>query len=148
MLRWSPTVELVTSTVIVQLVDAPTVPPVKVIVPAPSLAVNVPEQPSTGLGTQLRNVGEISNQGIEIEANILILNTDKVRWDLGLTYHTVDNEVTSLGDAAPFNLTGQQRVDVDVRERRRSGGFPLIRGCFRAFLRANGGCQTAKNEQE
>ncbi len=71
----------------------------------------VPEQPSTGLGTQLRNVGEISNKGIEIDANIQILNTDKVRWDLHLTYHAVDNEVTSLGGAAPFNITGQQRVD-------------------------------------
>ena len=71
----------------------------------------VPEQPSTGLGTQLRNVGEISNKGIEIDANFQILNTDKVRWDFGLTYHAVDNEVTSLGGAAPFNITGQQRVD-------------------------------------
>ena len=71
----------------------------------------VPEQPSTGLGTQLRNVGEISNTGIEIDANFQILNTDKVRWDFGLTYHAVDNEVTSLGGAAPFNITAQQRVD-------------------------------------
>jgi len=69
----------------------------------------VPEQPVTGLGSQLRNVGEISNRGIELEMNVDVLNAEKIRWEVGATYNTVDNEVTSLGGQAPFFLSGGSR---------------------------------------
>ncbi len=76
----------------------------------------VPEQPVTGLGAQLRNVGEITNSGIEVEMNINVIATDNLRWDLGANYNTVDNEVTDLGGQAPFFLAGGsrniQRVEV------------------------------------
>jgi TonB-linked SusC/RagA family outer membrane protein len=74
----------------------------------------VPEQPVTGLGSQLRNVGEIKNTGIELAVNLQVVDSDKLRWDIGGTFHTVDNEVTDLGGQAPFNVPGvsQQRVEV------------------------------------
>jgi outer membrane receptor protein involved in Fe transport len=76
----------------------------------------VPEQPVTGLGSQLRNVGEITNSGIELEMNVNVLAGEKVRWDIGATYNTVDNLVTDLGGQAPFYLPGGsrdlQRVEV------------------------------------
>ena len=43
-LRWPPTVKLVTSTVTVQLPPAATVPPLKSTLPAPANAVTVPPQ--------------------------------------------------------------------------------------------------------
>jgi TonB-linked SusC/RagA family outer membrane protein len=69
----------------------------------------VPEQPVTGLGAQLRNVGEIANKGVEVELNLNVIDGDVVRWDLGATYNTVDNEVTDLGGQAPFYLPGGSR---------------------------------------
>ena len=76
----------------------------------------VPEQPVTGLGSQLRNIGEITNSGIEMELNVTLLSGAKVRWDIGATYNTVDNMVTDLGGQAPFYLPGGsrdlQRVEV------------------------------------
>lgn len=74
----------------------------------------VPEQPVTGLGSQLRNVGEISNKGIELAVNLQVLTSENLRWDVGATFHTVKNEVTDLGGQAPFNIpgVGQQRVEV------------------------------------
>lgn len=75
----------------------------------------VPEQPSTGQGTQLRNVGEITNKGIELAANLTVVNTENFAWSLGATYNTVDNEVTDMGGAADFSLadSGQKRVSVN-----------------------------------
>lgn len=75
---------------------------------------SVPEQPNTGLGNQLRNVGEITNTGIELEGTIQVLNTSDARWNLGFNYQAVKNEVTSLGGAAPFSIPGsgnQKRVE-------------------------------------
>jgi TonB-dependent starch-binding outer membrane protein SusC len=70
----------------------------------------VPEQPATGQGTQIRNVGEIRNTGIELEANVLAMSRPGFIWDLGATFQTVDNEVTSMGGAADFFVVAQQRV--------------------------------------
>jgi TonB-dependent starch-binding outer membrane protein SusC len=77
----------------------------------------VPEQPVTGQGTQIRNVGSISNTGIEVDVNARIIHRPRFSWQVGATYQTVDNEVTDMGGAAPFNITSsgtggmQQRVE-------------------------------------
>jgi TonB-dependent starch-binding outer membrane protein SusC len=70
----------------------------------------VPEQPVTGQGTQIRNVGEISNRGIEVDVSALLVNTASLSWQVGATYQTVDNEVTDMGVAAPFFVEPQKRV--------------------------------------
>lgn len=70
----------------------------------------VPEQPVTGQGTQLRNLGEISNKGIEVAMSVQVLNLENLAWTLGGTYQTVDNRVTDMGAAAPFNVEAQKRV--------------------------------------
>lgn len=77
----------------------------------------VPEQPVTGQGTQIRNVGSISNTGVEVDLTARVIHRPDFSWELGATYQTVDNEVTSMGGAAPFNITSsgtggmQQRVE-------------------------------------
>ncbi|MFW6206247.1 MAG: TonB-dependent receptor domain-containing protein, partial [Gemmatimonadota bacterium] len=71
----------------------------------------VPEPPVTGLGTQVRNVGEISNVGWELEGSAQIVNTRAVQWNVQATYNTVDNRITDMGAAAPFWIGGTyQRV--------------------------------------
>ena len=64
----------------------------------------VPEQPVTGAGTQLRNIGEISNKGIEVAWNLQILNRSELAWSVGGTFQMVDNEVTDMGGAADFSV--------------------------------------------
>ncbi|TVR55421.1 MAG: SusC/RagA family TonB-linked outer membrane protein [Gemmatimonadales bacterium] len=66
----------------------------------------VPEQPVTGQGTQIRNVGTIENSGIELEVNVQVLNRPNFAWSLGSTYQTVDNLVTDTGGSPPFFLAG------------------------------------------
>jgi outer membrane receptor protein involved in Fe transport len=65
----------------------------------------VPEQPVTGQGTQLRNVGEIQNTGIEVGWSVQVLNRSNLAWSLGGTYQMVDNEVTDMGGAADFSVS-------------------------------------------
>ena len=75
---------------------------------------SVPEQPVTGLGSQLRNVGEIRNRGVELDVDLRIFNRQNVRWSLGAAYGYVDNELSDIGDVADFNVSttvsAQQRV--------------------------------------
>lgn len=70
----------------------------------------VPEPPVTGQGTQIRNVGEISNTGIEVDLNVQLLNRPTLAWSVGATYQTVDNVVESMGGAADFFVSAQKRV--------------------------------------
>jgi outer membrane receptor protein involved in Fe transport len=70
----------------------------------------VPEQPVTGQGTQIRNVGEISNRGIELDVSALLVNRSSFAWQVGATFQTVDNRVESMGGAAPFFVEAQKRV--------------------------------------
>jgi TonB-dependent SusC/RagA subfamily outer membrane receptor len=57
-----------------------------------------------GWGSQLQNVGEFSNKGIEIQTNTTLLDTRSLRWDLGLGLATNFSEVHTLGDAAQFSV--------------------------------------------
>jgi TonB-linked SusC/RagA family outer membrane protein len=66
----------------------------------------VPEQPSTGQGLQLRNIGEIQNQGIEIDLSARVITRSRIRWNVGFQYHTLKNEVTDMGGLADFNVGG------------------------------------------
>jgi len=67
----------------------------------------VPQAPSNGAAdVRLENIGEISNAGFELTANIVaIRNKD---WDLRLggSLNTLDNEVTDAGGAQPFPING------------------------------------------
>ena len=70
----------------------------------------VPRQPVTGQGTQQENVGEIRNTGVEVAANVQLLNLREVAWSVGGTFQWVHNEVTDMGGVADFGVDGQKWV--------------------------------------
>jgi len=73
--------------------------------------------PSMGvLGTQLRNVGEVHNQGIELAVNAAVLERPGFRWDARASVSTNSNEVVSLSGEAPLTVRWLQHI----RE-----GFPI-----------------------
>ena len=57
-----------------------------------------------GWGSQLQNVGEFENKGIEIQTNTTLLDTRSLRWDLGLGLATNHSKVLELGDASQFSV--------------------------------------------
>ncbi len=66
---------------------------------------NVRQIPSAGfLGSQLENVGELKNSGMELGANFSVINRASFGWDVGANLTTVNSEVISLGGAPAFSL--------------------------------------------
>ena len=62
---------------------------------------------------QLRNAGEIENQGIEVQVNATPINTAGLRWSTVFNFDWSDNEILSLGDA-PDDRLGDERVGFPV----------------------------------
>jgi hypothetical protein len=62
------------------------------------IAVRYP--PSEGfVNTQLENVGEIKNHGLEVSANGTLLELDNFRWMGKANLHLTENEIVTLGEA-------------------------------------------------
>lgn len=67
--------------------------------------VNVRQMPSLGfLNSQLRNIGELRNMGVELSVNGTILRGERFGWDLGASVYTNDSKVLDLGGAPEFSL--------------------------------------------
>jgi TonB-dependent SusC/RagA subfamily outer membrane receptor len=64
--------------------------------------------PSTGFqSSQLMNVGEIMNTGIELSSTYRVIESPKLGWTLGLNVATNRSEVLDLGNATPVSLGNQ-----------------------------------------
>jgi hypothetical protein len=59
--------------------------------------INVEKDPSSGYLTQVSNIGEIQNRGIELLLSLTPIKTASFRWDLGYNFSKNDNLVKSLG---------------------------------------------------
>ncbi len=66
--------------------------------------MDVTQPPSTGFTqSQLENVGELNNYGIEIGTNFGIIETADYGWDVGVNFTYNKSKVVDLGGAAPFS---------------------------------------------
>lgn len=94
--------------------------------------LNAPSPPSTGLANQLRNVGEIANNGIELRATIVPFDTRLARLSFTGSYNTLNNLMVSTGGTPVFNLGGlSERTIQAVVE----AGYPVgyLRGSQATF---------------
>ncbi len=68
---------------------------------------SVPPDPASGADdAQLRNVGTIENNGIELGITAIVLDSRNFRFSLRGSFSTLDNKITSLGGAQPFSIGG------------------------------------------
>jgi TonB-dependent starch-binding outer membrane protein SusC len=66
---------------------------------------NARQIPSLGfLNSQLRNVGTMESNGIELAADVTVIRRQNLEWSLGGSVSTSDTKVTSLGGAPDFTL--------------------------------------------
>ncbi|MDH3223196.1 MAG: TonB-dependent receptor [Gemmatimonadota bacterium] len=66
---------------------------------------NVRQIPSNGfLSSQLANVGELGNSGIEFGANYSVVRSESYQWDVGFSASLNSSEVVSLGGVPEFSL--------------------------------------------
>ncbi|MGH7469379.1 MAG: TonB-dependent receptor domain-containing protein, partial [Longimicrobiales bacterium] len=91
--------------------------------------VAVPALGSRGFpGNQFRNIGEVSNKGIEVALNASVFRSLNVSVDLGLAYSHNNNEVGSLGGENALSI-GNRQFHVQ--------GFPLASMFMRRIVSAN-----------
>jgi TonB-linked SusC/RagA family outer membrane protein len=77
-----------------------------------NLLFSVPLSRTTGHTSQQQNIGELYNQGIELELNLNLVRTRDFSWNLGGNYTFIENEVTKLpvdGDGNPITITTATR---------------------------------------
>ena len=63
------------------------------------LLLQVPVEGVTGYATSLRNVGSVTNKGIELEVGALLIDSKDLKWNVNANIARNKNEVTSLGQA-------------------------------------------------
>lgn len=60
------------------------------------LLQDLPISMTTGIGSTLKNIGEINNKGIEIELNGEIIKKEDFSWNFGITASNIKSSVTKL----------------------------------------------------
>ncbi len=91
--------------------------------------INVPQE--SGYRTMLANVGNIKNDGFEINLNAKIIQTEDFKWSFGTNFSYNKNEVTKVGSATGQYTTGFVSI---VKEGESLGSFN--------FLESNGVAKT------
>ena len=66
------------------------------------LLLDVPVEQVTGFSTVLRNVGSVTNKGVELEIGGVLIDNKKWKWNVNANIAHNKNEVTSLGDSEYF----------------------------------------------
>ncbi|KAA6327570.1 TonB-dependent receptor SusC [termite gut metagenome] len=61
------------------------------------LLLNIPVEITTGFSSQLKNIGNVTNKGIEFEVKGNIVDTKNFNWNLSANIAKNNNEITSLG---------------------------------------------------
>ena len=77
--------------------------------------IPVTQIPSGGfVGSQFENVGLVSNRGHEVYANINLLSSDALIWDMGLGLATANSRVEDLGVLERINFGWRNYVNAPV----------------------------------
>ena len=66
------------------------------------LLLDVPVEQVTGFSTVLRNVGSVTNKGVELEVGGVLIDKKNWKWNVNANIAHNKNEVTSLGDSEYF----------------------------------------------
>ena len=69
------------------------------------LLLNIPVEETTGFSSQLRNVGNVENRGVEFVVNALLIDTKELSWNLSANIAHNKNEVTNIGSLASIKNT-------------------------------------------
>ena len=72
------------------------------------LLLQVPVEGVTGYATSLRNIGAVTNKGVELEVGAVLLDRKDLKWNVNGSIAHNKNEVTSLGNASSIipNVSG------------------------------------------
>jgi TonB-linked SusC/RagA family outer membrane protein len=80
------------------------------------LLVNVPVDPSSVVKTQLFNVGNVTNRGLEFTANVVVVDRKNFKWSLSANIARNINKITNLGDNKQIVLGNDGEEILEVGE--------------------------------
>ena len=66
------------------------------------LLLDVPVEQVTGFNTVLKNVGSVTNKGVELEIGGVLIDTKSLQWNVNANISHNKNEITSLGNSEYF----------------------------------------------
>ena len=88
------------------------------------LLVNRPLPASTGYTSQVANIADISNQGIELSLNLIPVKTENFKWDFTTTFTKNNSKVNDIkGDATKQLLASNYGVTFNAVEGQPLGVF-------------------------
>ena len=61
------------------------------------MLINLPLAPSYGYASKISNIGLMSNDGIDITASFIVLDTKDLKWSVDLNYSNYINKIIKLG---------------------------------------------------
>lgn len=65
---------------------------------------------TSGIDSQMQNVGSVDNKGIEFQLNSVNIQTPNLNWTTNFTISSNRNRVVELFDGEPINIGGNQRL--------------------------------------
>lgn len=68
--------------------------------------INAPPSPSTGESSQIANIGQISNKGLELRTTVTPFSSAMWRLTLNGSFNTLKNTVLKLNGTPPFGISG------------------------------------------
>jgi len=85
------------------------------------LLLDIPVDPSLGGGTQLYNIGNVTNQGVEFAVNVVAVENKNLRWNISANIARNINEITEMGERENIILGRNQ--DEIIRKGEALGSF-------------------------
>ncbi|MBQ8098702.1 MAG: TonB-dependent receptor [Bacteroidaceae bacterium] len=86
------------------------------------LLLTVPVNSSTGTGAQLKNVGNVSNRGLELTLSATPIKRKQLTWNVGANLSFNKNELTKMGNGLT-QLTSGENTQYILKEGESVGSF-------------------------
>ncbi|GHT22195.1 SusC/RagA family TonB-linked outer membrane protein [Bacteroidia bacterium] len=74
------------------------------------LLLAIPVDSSLGGGTQLINVGNVSNRGVEFAVNATVVERQRVKWTVSANIAYNINKIVSIGNREPIKLAQTEQI--------------------------------------
>jgi TonB-linked SusC/RagA family outer membrane protein len=77
-----------------------------------NLIFDVPLPLSSGVLTQIQNIGTMYNKGVEVEIGIDIVRSKDFNWNLNMNATRIKNQITKMPDSNPEIIDGTKKLKV------------------------------------
>ncbi len=77
-----------------------------------NLIFDVPLPLSSGILTQIQNIGTMYNKGVEVDLNVDLVRGKDFSWNINLNATRLKNQITKMPDSSPEIIDGTKKIKV------------------------------------